>query len=635
MATSNRKTGAMHKFFDLLAGFGRDERGAFAAMFGLFAVVLIATAGATVDFTSVQNARTRAQVALDAAALALQPDVFKNNYTEEQARTRARDLMVNRIGDARIVADVTSAVASDDRTTLTLTAHLTVPLYFVSLIGMKEMSMTLVSQTTRGAQDLEVAVALDVTGSMLSNNKIGALISAANEMVDILVLDEQEPTYSKVALVPYSMGVNVGTHANAVRGTPIGANAVTMIAWANGAPKTVSTISKANPAVVTTPANHGLQTGDTVWISGITGSNATWQSLNNRRYTVTVTTAKKFRLDGTSTSGWTGSSTGGTVTECLTAACELVVTSANHPFTNGDYAFFTAVGGTTQVNSSASNIAAEIPQYFTAANVTTNSFTLSGTTGPNYSPYTSGGSAWCVEFGCRYYRFTSASTPSVINLHEISTCVTERTIAPYQYTDTAPATAPVGPNYPSSSNGCLTNQIVPLTSSKAALHTAINAFVAQGSTAGQIGTAWAWYMLAPSFASLWPTDSRPAAYNKPNLLKVMVLMTDGSFNSVYCNGVISADSTTGSGSNADHINCNAQNGNPFQQTKDLCDAMKSGTGILVYTVGFDIADQTNEKDMLSYCASDASKFKLANDAAALTQAFKEIAQDIAQLRLSE
>ena len=41
--------------------------------------------------------------------------------------------------------------------------------------------------------------------------------------------------------------------------------------------------------------------------------------------------------------------------------------------------------------------------------------------------------------------------------------------------------------------------------------------------------------------------------------------------------------------------------------------------------------------MLEYCASEpkADHYKLANDAAALSAAFKEIAQDITQLRLSE
>ena len=74
-------------------------------------------------------------------------------------------------------------------------------------------------------------------------------------------------------------------------------------------------------------------------------------------------------------------------------------------------------------------------------------------------------------------------------------------------------------------------------------------------------------MLAPNFASLWPTANQPAAYNAPNLIKVVVLMTDGSFNSVYCNGVIAPNSISGSGSTDDHINCNATNGNPFDQTE--------------------------------------------------------------------
>ena len=70
----------------------------------------------------------------------------------------------------------------------------------------------------------------------------------------MVVQDQQVPFYSKVAIVPYSMAVNVGaTYAPQVRGaTP---------------PKTITGVTKANPAVVTI-ANHGFNTGDKIFISG-------------------------------------------------------------------------------------------------------------------------------------------------------------------------------------------------------------------------------------------------------------------------------------------------------------------------------------------------------------------------------
>jgi Flp pilus assembly protein TadG len=616
----------MQKIFELLKRFRRDDRGAFLALFGVMAVVLIATAGATVDFTSVQNARTRAQTALDAAALALQPDVYKSLYTEEQVRQKAEALLIDRLGDASTVegaetiwARVTSAKFTNDKTTVTLTATLRVPLFFVSLVGVDHMTVTVVSQTTRGSQDLEVAVALDVTGSMGDKNKIGALRTAASDMVDILVLDQQEPTYTKMALVPYSMGVNVGTYANSVRGPIQPAKTITAAAWMSGSSLNISAINKANPARVTTSSNHGLQTGDVVYVSGVGGMS----QLRAGYYTVTRDNNTRFFLQGVDSRNYSNFSSGGTVRKCLVARCEVVVTSNGHGFANDQMIYITGVNGMTQLNGN----------VYAVNSVDANTFRLTGTLGPNYSTYTSGGQAYCTTTGCEYYLFQNAASNSW-RLHRVSTCVTERVIAPHKYTDAAPATAWVGINYPSPSNPCLSNQIVPLTSDKATLKSTITNLKAEGSTAGQTGLAWAWYMLAPNFASLWPSDSRPGAYNQGNLIKVLVLMTDGSFNSVYCNGVISKSSTTGSGSTADQINCNATNGDAFTQAYALCDGMKANTGIIVYTVGFDIANQSTEKALMNYCASDPSKAYLAANATELKNAFAAIAQDIAQLRLS-
>ena len=64
-------------------------------------------------------------------------------------------------------------------------------------------------------------------------------------------------------------------------------------------------------------------------------------------------------------------------------------------------------------------------------------------------------------------------------------------------------------------------------------------------------------------------------------------MTDGEFNTAYCQGVISRDSTS-PGPSSDRINCDAPNGNSFSQSRSLCTNMKA-TGILVYTIGFDLS----------------------------------------------
>jgi Flp pilus assembly protein TadG len=49
----------MRQFSNLIGRFRRDERGAFAVIFGLMAIVLVALSGATVDYVSLEQMRNR------------------------------------------------------------------------------------------------------------------------------------------------------------------------------------------------------------------------------------------------------------------------------------------------------------------------------------------------------------------------------------------------------------------------------------------------------------------------------------------------------------------------------------------------------------------------------------------------
>ena len=93
-------------FGDLLIRFRKDERGVFLVFFALIAVVLIAASGAVVDFTRVQQARTRAQIALDAAALALQGTISNSGVTAATLKTKAQALLTERIADSSVTAVV-------------------------------------------------------------------------------------------------------------------------------------------------------------------------------------------------------------------------------------------------------------------------------------------------------------------------------------------------------------------------------------------------------------------------------------------------------------------------------------------------------------------------------------------------
>ncbi|HET6388619.1 pilus assembly protein [Hyphomicrobium sp.] len=216
-------------------------------------------------------------------------------------------------------------------------------------------------------------------------------------------------------------------------------------------------------------------------------------------------------------------------------------------------------------------------------------------------------------------------------------CVVERT-GSQKYTDAAPKSGQyvMAHKVEVKQNGKTTYnpecdvaanaEVLPLTSDKNTLLSKINGLSVGYYTAGHIGTAWAWYMLAPNWASLWASSSKPAAYNTKDVKKIAVLMTDGEYNVQYdANGVlVDQDSTKCS---------KAANGCSSVQALSQCTAMKA-KGIEVYTVGFQLTNST-AIDTLKKCATDADHFYNSSTGDALKAAFRDIALKISTLYLSQ
>lgn len=598
-----------------LSRFARARSGAVAIWFAVMALPLAVMSFALIDLNRASVEKRHLQDALDAATLlAARSTANSDNALQVIGETALRAQLAG-MSEATLVSSSFRLVG----TKIESTAVATVTPYISNLWLQGDMRVGVQAEVARAATNLEVAIVLDITGSM-AGTRLTDLKTAAKDLVTMVVSDVQTPYYSKAALVPYSVAVNVGAYAPSVRGAVVGTRSISGISWQSGATKNISGISKASTAVVTSN-NHGFQNGDVVYISGVNGMT----QVNNRYYTVSNRATNTFRLSGTSSSGWNTYSSGGTIRKCQVSDCTMVVTTSSaHGYDNGDEIYFSGVGGLTALNG----------ETFQIANKTSTTFSLVGVVGPTSSAWTSGGTAYCTEYGCEYFRFTNASSWSPeTRMHQINTCVTERTGA-QAYTDTAPGTAPVGANYPASSNRCPAATIIPLSTDKAALKAQIDAYTAAGSTAGQIGITWGWYMVSPSFASLWPVASQPAAYGTPELLKVVVIMTDGEFNSPYCNGVIARNAGSGSGDAADKINCDATNGQGSTQALQTCTAMKNA-GVVVYTVGLGIASGGDAETLLKGCATSSDHLYLPSSGAALKDAFSAIGRDIMKLRLSK
>ena len=151
----------------------------------------------------------------------------------------------------------------------------------------------------------------------------------------------------------------------------------------------------------------------------------------------------------------------------------------------------------------------------------------------------------------------------------------------------------------------------PLTSNKTTLNDKIDDFVASGYTAGHIGIQVGWYTLSPNWSSVWGSGSTPASYSDEDTKKIAILMTDGDFNTYY----------------------NSGQGDSGQQAEALCTAMKTN-GITIYTVAFDVDDNSDAAEVMQNCATDAGSYYDAENGEELQQAFRDIALRISDLRLT-
>lgn len=602
-----------------------DARGNVAMIFGLSLPVLILMTVGGVDIHRVSTVRMNLQDALDAATLAAARSNYSADVDLQRVGLAALQANLAAYPDVTLLTGETTFTMNSDQVVIasaranvkTLVANIFLPPYGQFMDDYLPVGAH--SEVNRSSKNLEVALVLDITGSM-AGQRIIDLKAAAKDLVEMVVQPLQTPYYSKMSIVPYSVGVNTGSYANSARGTPAGYTSITAAAWTVGLSKSISGISRANPGVVTSTA-HGFITGDFVWISGVSGMT----QVNNRAYRVTRININSYSLQSWNGSSWSNVnsssyssySSGGIARKCLVSDCSVVVTAVGHGLSDGDYVYISNAQGMTQINDAG----------YQVANVTAATYSI-GVNGASWGVYTSGGRSYCGQYGCEYRVFRNPSNS--IRAIQTGTCVSERT-GTNAYTDVSPATSRVGFNYASSGNPCPSASILPLSSNKSTINALIDSLAVTGSTAGQIGTAWGWYTVAPNFNTLWPS-SAAGAYNDDDLVKAVIIMTDGDYNTPYCSGVIAQNAGVGSGGSTDKINCNGTNGDPFDQAKALCDGMKA-QGVLVYTVGFAVAAGSTGAAMLDYCSTSGSAY-LPASGADLTEAFKAIGRDITRLRIS-
>jgi Flp pilus assembly protein TadG len=199
----------------------RDECGTVAMIFGLSVFVLFGAAGIGLDAIRAHRVATRAASALDAAALAAAKAMNEqDDLADGQLRQIAIDYY-NANTQAYVAQGVTSTIPvvtiTRAQSKVQLTASFIVPTTLGKVVNVDRIEFTKTGTVIYDMKRIELAMVLDVTGSMNDGGKLGAMKTAAKDVIDVLV-DPSKSYQARVALVPYSASVNMGAYKDQASG---------------------------------------------------------------------------------------------------------------------------------------------------------------------------------------------------------------------------------------------------------------------------------------------------------------------------------------------------------------------------------------------------------------------------------
>lgn len=195
----------MTQWIDFLKSYTKRQDGAVAIIFGLALPAIIASVGVGIDMGQSYLVHDRLSRSLDASALA----AASSSGDEAAIEQRFQDFFYANYPFEGIGEPFDLDLEMGEQT-LTVSAKANVHTKFMKIFGYDLITVTASSQVKRETRGIEVALVMDNTGSMSSNNNIAALRTAATNFVTILYDRAPDDDSIKIGLVPYSNTVNTG-----------------------------------------------------------------------------------------------------------------------------------------------------------------------------------------------------------------------------------------------------------------------------------------------------------------------------------------------------------------------------------------------------------------------------------------
>ena len=215
-----------------LRRFGRDQQGNYAMMTAVLAPLLLLGVGYGLNIAQMTSARSNLLAALDAAVTSTTRDISIGVIKPDKVEASVRAFLV--ANGERTFADaerirLDEVITDPFRKTVMAKASVTIDVAFPLFGAASQQTVHAESAAMYSDRKIEVAMMLDVTGSMkatapvknrkgevtkAATDKIGDLKAAAKDAVEALLSGNVHTADRvRVALVPYAAAVNVGALA--------------------------------------------------------------------------------------------------------------------------------------------------------------------------------------------------------------------------------------------------------------------------------------------------------------------------------------------------------------------------------------------------------------------------------------
>ena len=199
-----------------MARFGQDERGGMAFFILFFFLMMLMFGGIAVDVMRFETRRVALQQTMDRAALA----AASITQTRDGKAIAADWFLKAGLDDPDLVmvdysTPAVSAINDAGLRRVTLSARVRSNNFFMHLLNVDYLEGPSASEAAQGVSEIEVMLVLDITGSMNepavtggTTSKIKALRDAASEFVTIVKGNDTKNGVS-IGMVPYAAQVNL------------------------------------------------------------------------------------------------------------------------------------------------------------------------------------------------------------------------------------------------------------------------------------------------------------------------------------------------------------------------------------------------------------------------------------------